>query len=321
MTSPTADFIPLAASVILKEAKALEALAESLGPPFNQAVSLILSSSGRLAVTGMGKSGHVARKVAATFSSTGTPAFFIHPAEAKHGDLGMIQAGRDVLLAYSNSGETSELTELLQYCVLSRVAVIGATAAPGSMLGQHADLVLPLPAIEEACPLGCAPTTSTSMMLALGDALALCLLEARGFTMEDFRLYHPGGKLGAKLLAVRDLMRTGDEMPLAAPGEAMAQALLPMTGKRLGCLGVVEGGELLGMITDGDLRRHMGPGLMEAKTRDVMTPSPVTFKASDLAARALAVMQERGITNAFVVEGAIPVGVVHIHDIIKAGVT
>jgi arabinose-5-phosphate isomerase len=321
VTSPPADFTALAASVILKEAKALEALASRLGPPLNQAVAIILASPGRLAVTGMGKSGHVARKVAATFSSTGTPAFFIHPAEARHGDLGMVQAGRDVLLAYSNSGQTEELTELLQYCVRSRVPVIGVTVDPGSLLGRHADLILPLPGVEEACPLGCAPTTSTTMMLALGDALALCLLEARGFTMEDFRLYHPGGKLGAKLLSAGDLMRTGDEMPLAAPGDRMSQALLTMTGKRLGCLGIVEGGELAGMITDGDLRRHMGPGLMEQTCEQIMTRSPVAFKPSDLAAKALAVMQTKGITNAFVVDGAAPVGVIHIHDIIKAGVT
>jgi arabinose-5-phosphate isomerase len=298
----------------------LGVLASSLGAAFNEAVSAILAAPGRLAVTGMGKSGHVARKVAATFSSTGTPSFFIHPAEARHGDLGMIQPGRDALLAYSNSGETAELSELLQYCVRSRVAVIGATSRPGSLLGRHSDHVLLLPPVDEACPLGCAPTTSTTMMLALGDALALSVLEARGFTKEDFLLYHPGGKLGARLLTVGDLMRSGDEMPLAEPREPMAKAILIMTGKRLGCLGVALDGELLGMITDGDLRRHMGPGLMEAECASIMTKNPVTFSAGDLAAKALAVMQTKEITNAFVVEAKAPVGVIHIHDIIKAGV-
>lgn len=321
LTSPPRDFIPLAASFIIKEAEALGVLAQSLDNRLNEAVSLLLATPGRLAVTGMGKSGHVARKVAATFSSTGTPSFFIHPAEARHGDLGMLQAGRDALLAYSNSGETIELTELLQYCVRSRIAVIGVTAKADSLLGRHADLILTLPSIEEACPLGCAPTTSTTMMLALGDALALSLLEARGFTMEDFRLYHPGGKLGAKLLSVGDLMRPEPELPLVGPRDHMAQALLVMTGKRLGCLGVVEDHKLLGMITDGDLRRHMGPGLMEAPCSEIMTKNPVTFTSGTLAAKALAIMQVKGITNAFVVDDLKPVGAVHIHDIIKAGVT
>jgi arabinose-5-phosphate isomerase len=314
------DYTALAASVILKEARALELLAGGLDGRLNQAVEAILACDGRLAVTGMGKSGHVARKVASTFSSTGTPAFFIHPAEAGHGDLGMLQAGRDILMAYSLSGQTAELTEIVGFCVRSSIRIIGVTGDPDSLLGRHSDLILPLPRLQEACPLGCAPTTSTTMMLALGDALALSLLEARGFTLEDFRQYHPGGKLGAKLMSVGDLMRTGDEMPLAAPGDRMAEALLTMTGRRLGCLGLVEGGLLVGMITDGDLRRHMGPRLMESPCADIMTRRPATFSRTDLAAKALAVMQARGITNAFVVEDGRPVGVVHIHDIIKAGV-
>jgi arabinose-5-phosphate isomerase len=307
--------------IIRQEAQALTLLAENLGESFDRAVNTILASTGRVAVSGMGKSGHIARKVAATLSSTGTPAFFIHPAEAIHGDLGMLEARRDILLAYSNSGQTPELADLLQYCVRSRVPVIAVTTSADSLLGRHADLVLRLPDVGEACPLGFAPTTSTTMMMALGDALALSLLEARGFTIEDFRLYHPGGKLGTRLISCGDLMRRGDEMPLAAPGDRMGEALLTMTGKRLGCLGVVEDGALAGMITDGDLRRHMGPGLMEAHCSEIMTRRPVTFKAADLAAKALAVMQAKGITNAFVVDGPTPLGVVHIHDIIKAGVS
>jgi arabinose-5-phosphate isomerase len=270
----------------------------------------------------MGKSGHVARKTAATLSSTGTPAFFIHPSEAGHGDLGMLLPGKDVLIAYSNSGETQELAAILSFCAHVSIPVIGVTAKPLSMLGRHSEVTVRLPEVPEACPLGCAPTTSTAMMLAFGDALALALLSARGFTAEDFRQYRPGGKLGTKLLSVSDLMHTGDEMPLASPDDTMAVAVVTMTAKRLGCVGIVDGnGKLAGIVTDGDLRRHMGPDLLATPARLVMTKDPVTFPPGILAAKALAVMESRGITNAFVVspDGA-PLGVVHIHDCIGAGV-
>jgi arabinose-5-phosphate isomerase len=315
------NHIPRASEVILTEARGLELLSESLDDSFNEAVGLILIRKGRVAVTGMGKSGHIARKVAATLSSTGSPAFFIHPSEAGHGDLGMLEQGKDILLAYSNSGQTEELQAILRFCARFQIPVIGVTANKDSFLGRHADIILPLPNLSEACPLGCAPTTSTAMMLALGDALALCLLSARGFTVEDFHEYHPGGKLGSRLLAVKDLMHVGDEMPLAPPDSKMSDVLVIMTGKRLGCLGIVENDLLIGIITDGDLRRHMGPDLLNSKTRDIMTKKPISFAPETMAAKALALMQEKEITNAFVVspEGR-PVGVIHIHDCLAAGV-
>ncbi|MDR3134895.1 MAG: KpsF/GutQ family sugar-phosphate isomerase [Deltaproteobacteria bacterium] len=316
------NHIPIARSIVLQEARSLELLAESLGNSFNQAVEDILSAKGRVAVTGIGKSGHIARKVAATLSSTGTPAFFIHPVEAGHGDLGMLAKGQDILIAYSNSGQTAELTVILQYCARFSIKIIGVTRDPGSLLGKNSDIVFALPDLSEACPLGCAPTTSTTMMLALGDALALSLLSAKGFTLEDFHRYHPGGKLGNRLLSVGELMRQGDEMPLAAPTDLMAQALLVMTKKRLGCLGIVEGGKLAGIITDGDLRRHMGPRLMETPCSGIMTKTPTSFGPGDMAAKALSVMQYKGITNAFVLgDNAQPLGVIHIHDLLAAGVS
>ncbi|MDR1657559.1 MAG: KpsF/GutQ family sugar-phosphate isomerase [Deltaproteobacteria bacterium] len=314
------NYIPLAASILKKESESLILLASCLNESFNQSVKTILARPGRVAVTGMGKSGHVARKVAATLASTGTPSFFIHPAEAGHGDLGMLQAGQDTLLAFSNSGQTVELAGLLQFCLRSSIMVIGVTADDKSILGRHSDLILTLPRVGEACPLGCAPTTSTTMMMALGDALALSLLEARGFTLEDFRLYHPGGQLGSRLLAVGDLMHTGEELPLANLDEPMSAAILTMSSRRLGCLGVVAQGRLVGMLTDGDLRRHMGPNLMETACSQIMTANPVTFTSGMLAAKALAVMQSKGITNAFVTQEEQPIGVIHIHDIIAAGV-
>ncbi|MDR2368727.1 MAG: KpsF/GutQ family sugar-phosphate isomerase [Deltaproteobacteria bacterium] len=316
------DHLETARAVILQEAKGLALLADGLGDPFNRAVSAILDSKGRVAVTGIGKSGYVSRKVAATLASTGTPAFFIHPAEAGHGDLGMLQGGEDILMAFSHSGQTAELAVIVQFCARFAIKIIGVTKDPASPLAKNSDVVIPLPDLPEACPLGCAPTTSTAMMMALGDALALSLLSARGFTVEDFRRYHPGGKLGSRLNSVGDLMRSGEEMPLVAPGDLMAQALLVMTKKRLGCLGIVEGGKLVGIITDGDLRRHMGPGLMETACSGVMTKTPVSFAPGTLAAKALSVMQAKAITNAFVLdpEGR-PLGVIHIHDLLAAGVT
>ncbi|MDR1038197.1 MAG: KpsF/GutQ family sugar-phosphate isomerase [Deltaproteobacteria bacterium] len=315
------DHVTGGASVILAEARALELLAGSLDTGFSRAVELVLHTTGRVAVTGMGKSGHVARKTAATLASTGTPAFFIHPSEAGHGDLGMLAPSKDVLVAYSNSGETQELAIILNFCARYSIPVIGVTARPGSMLGRHSEVVAALPEVPEACPLGCAPTTSTAMMLAWGDALALTLLSARGFTAEDFRQYHPGGKLGTRLLSVAELMHTGEEVPLASPDTPMSAALMTMTAKRLGCVGITEGGVLAGIVTDGDLRRHMGPDLLNRSARDVMTRNPVSFPPETLAAKALAVMEARGITNAFVVssDGA-PEGVIHIHDLLGAGV-
>lgn len=307
--------------VLNNETKGLDALAKSLGPEFVRAVELLCGTDGRVAVTGMGKSGHVARKAAATLASTGTPAYFIHPAEAGHGDMGMISP-RDVLLAYSNSGETEELNSILNFCARHQVSVIGVTKNPQSSLAAQSTVVLALPDLPEACPFGSAPTTSTTMMMALGDALALCLIQAKGITQELFHLYHPGGHLGRKLLAVRDIMHTGYDIPLVTMDKAMPEVLYTITGKSFGCTGVVDDrGALIGVITDGDLRRHMKPDFLELTAGEIMTPDPVTIHPDTLAAKALGLMQHRSITNIFVVEegDCRPAGILHIHDCLRAG--
>ncbi|UQZ91269.1 KpsF/GutQ family sugar-phosphate isomerase [Deltaproteobacteria bacterium Smac51] len=280
----------------------------------------MLNLDGRVAVTGMGKSGHVARKVAATLASTGTPAYFIHPAEASHGDLGMISP-RDAVIAYSNSGETVEMTSILTFCARHHIPVIGVTKNPASFLARQSAVPLILPDIPEACPIGCAPTTSTTMMMALGDAIALCLLRAKGFTPEDFHQYHPGGRLGRKLLTVRDIMHVGDEVPLVTPERLMGDVLLTITGKSFGSTGVIDAeGRLIGVITDGDLRRHMKPDFLLLTAGDIMTKNPVTIGPDILALQALGLMQKRAITTIFVVEdGSQPVGILHIHDCLRAG--
>ncbi|MDR1607324.1 MAG: KpsF/GutQ family sugar-phosphate isomerase [Deltaproteobacteria bacterium] len=309
-----------AKNVILREAKSLEVLASSLDDSFNRALELILSSRGRVAATGMGKSGYIAKKVAATLSSTGSPAFFIHPAEAGHGDLGMLEPPRDILLAFSASGESSELGIILEFCARQSLSVIGVTQNPQSLLGRYSEIVLALPQIDEAGPLPFAPTTSTTMMLALGDALAMGLLSARGFTAEDFQKYHPHGQIGTRLKSIDEIMRVGAAMPIVSPEEPMSQALMTMTGKRLGCLGVVESGALVGIVTDGDLRRHMGPNLLANPVKAIMTANPISFEPKTMVAKALAVMREKGITNAFVTAPTgEPVGVIHIHDCLSAG--
>ncbi|MDR0550159.1 MAG: KpsF/GutQ family sugar-phosphate isomerase [Deltaproteobacteria bacterium] len=318
MTS--SDHIPIAQKIILEEAHSLEILANSLSDSFNKAVGILLAISGRIAVTGIGKSGHIAKKVAATLASTGSPAYFIHPAEAGHGDLGMLDPKRDALLAFSNSGESIELTTILEYCARQCLPVIGVTQNPQSLLGRYSEIVLLLPKVPEAGPLPCAPTTSAAMSLALGDALAMSLLSARGFTIEDFQKYHPKGQIGSRLQAVADIMHVGEALPLASPDEPMSQALMTMTGKRLGCLGVVERGRLVGIITDGDLRRHMGPNLLTNSVKAIMTTNPVSFPPQTMVAKALAVMRRKEITNAFVVAPTgEPVGVIHIHDCLSVG--
>jgi len=315
-----ADILAGGIRVLREEARGLEFLAVSLGSEFVQAVELLRSSDGRVAVTGMGKSGHVARKVASTLASTGTPAYFIHPAEAGHGDLGMISL-KDVVLAFSNSGDTEELVSLLAFCARHQVPVIGVTKNADSFLGSQSRLVLTLPDLPEACPLNSAPTTSTTMMMALGDALALCLLEAKGFTPEHFHRYHPGGSLGRRLLSVRDIMHVEDQVPLLTPERPMPEVLYTITGKSLGCTGVVDsGGGLIGIITDGDLRRHMTPKFLELTAADIMTPCPATIGPDTLAVEALGIMQSHSITALFVMEdGPKPVGIIHIHDCLRAG--
>ncbi len=316
-----ADILAGGARVLANEARGLDALAASLGREFVQAVELLWRLDGRVAVTGMGKSGHVARKVASTLASTGTPAYFIHPAEASHGDLGMISL-RDAVLAFSNSGETDEMVSILTYCARHQVPVIGVTKNPGSFLASQSRVTLVLPDLPEACPFGSAPTTSTTMMMALGDALALCLLEAKGFTADRFHQYHPGGSLGRRLLAVRDVMHRGAEIPLVTPGQSMPEVLYTITGKSLGCTGVVDGeGRLVGIITDGDLRRHMTPDFLTLTAGDIMTPRPVTVTPDTLAAQALGLMQRRSITAIFVLDpnDPRPAGIIHIHDCLRAG--
>jgi arabinose-5-phosphate isomerase len=296
------------------------ALKGALGVAFAKAVATIGAARGRVIVSGMGKSGHVGRKIAATLASTGTPAFFVHPAEASHGDLGMITSD-DVILALSWSGETAELRDMTQYARRFRVPVVAITSSAESALARAADVAMLLPRVGEACPHGLAPTTSTTMQLALGDALSVALLESRKFTPGDFKRFHPGGKLGAVLAFVRDLMHVGDAVPLAPVGAKMSEALIVMTQKSFGCVGVVdEAGALVGIVTDGDLRRHMGPDLTAMPVEAVMTRSPRTIAPDDLAAGALSELEGRSITALFVVEDGKPVGLVHIHDLLKVGI-
>ncbi|WP_338147756.1 KpsF/GutQ family sugar-phosphate isomerase [Neoroseomonas terrae] len=313
-----------ARQVLALESEALTALAASLDDGFARAVSLLAGTTGRVVVSGMGKSGHVGRKIAATLASTGTPALFVHPGEASHGDLGMIVAG-DAVLALSNSGETSELADLIGHAKRFGLPLVGITGRDGSALARAADVALVLPAAPEACPMGLAPTTSTTMQLALGDAIAVALLTRRGFTAADFRVFHPGGKLGAKLSRVRDLMHGPQELPLAPPEMTMDAAIVAMTARRFGCLGVVgPDGALAGIVTDGDLRRALDGGAASLLARTagaVMNPNPRSIAPDALAAEALHEMNARSITALFVVDAARrPVGILHIHDLLRAGV-
>jgi arabinose-5-phosphate isomerase len=318
----TRDDLAVGRAVLDAERDGLTHLSASLDGAFVQAVQLLAAVSGRVVVSGMGKSGHVGRKIAATFASTGTPSLFVHPAEASHGDLGMIVPG-DAVLALSNSGETAELADLIAHTKRFGIPLIAITGRPDATLARAADTALILPAVAEACPMGLAPTTSTTMQLALGDALAVALLERHGFSRHDFFAFHPGGKLGARLRRVRDLMHTGEALPLATPDMAMPQALLLMTGKGFGCLGVVANGVLAGIVTDGDLRRAMGPDLLSRRVTDIMNRNPLTARPDMLAAEALHVMnaRKRPITALFVLDDAgAPVGLLHVHDLLRAGV-
>ena len=318
--------------MLATEAAGLRALAASLDGAFAAAVECLAACEGRVVLSGMGKSGLVARKVAATFASTGTPALFVHPGEASHGDLGMIVPG-DAVVALSNSGETAELADLVAHTRRFGIPLVAITTRAGSALARAADVALLLPPAPEACPMGLTPTTSTTMQVALGDALAVALLTRRGFTAHEFSAFHPGGRLGAQLRRVADLMHTGDAVPLAPEGTAMDQALLLMTGKGFGCLGALAAdGRLSGVLTDGDLRRAMGPGLLERRVADLMNRAPRTIGAGALAAEALRAMNGGGgggggeggprpVTALFVLDGAgRPEGILHIHDLLRAGV-
>jgi arabinose-5-phosphate isomerase len=283
-------------------------------------VRLLKEARGRVIVSGIGKSGHVGQKIAATFASTGTPAFFVHPSEASHGDLGMITPD-DVILAISWSGETVELKNIITYSRRFTVPLISITSRSDSALAKQSDVVLELPRAKEACPHGLAPTTSTTMQLALGDCLAIALLEAKGFTAHDFKTFHPGGSLGATLKYVADVMHTVESLPLARDTEPMTAALVTMTAKSFGCLGIVDAkGKLVGVLTDGDLRRHMGEALLKARTGDIMTRKPKTIAPGMLASAALELLNASRITALFVVEKGRPVGIVHVHDLLRAGV-
>ena len=320
MTSSTTEaktYVETARRVITIEAEGLTALAAGLDASFAQAVEAILGARGRVIVSGMGKSGHIARKIAATLASTGTPAQFVHPAEASHGDLGMVTRD-DVALVLSNSGETPELADLIAHTRRFSIPLIGVASRPESTLLRQADVALVLPQAAEACGSGVVPTTSTTMTLALGDALAVALMEHRQFTPEMFRTFHPGGKLGAKLSKVSDLMHA--DMPLVREDTPMPEALLEISRKGFGVVGVTDAaGNLTGIVTDGDLRRHM-EGLLSHSAAEVMTRNPRTIAPGVLAEAAVAVMNERKITCLFAVEGAKPVGILHIHDCLRAGV-
>jgi arabinose-5-phosphate isomerase len=306
------------------EAKGLEALKQALenelAGPLADAIRLLKEARGRVIVSGIGKSGHVGQKIAATFASTGTPAFFVHPSEASHGDLGMITP-EDVILAISWSGETVELKNIVTYSRRFAVPLITISSRCDSALAKQSDVVLELPRAKEACPHGLAPTTSTTMQLALGDCLAIALLEAKGFTAHDFKMFHPGGSLGASLKYVADVMHKEENLPLARDTELMSTALVTMTAKSFGCLGIVDAkGKLVGVVTDGDLRRHMGRALLKARTGDVMTKKPKTISPDMLASAALEVINASRITALFVVDKGKPVGIVHVHDLLRAGV-
>ena len=314
-------FLETARRVIEIEAAALQQLAQGLDDSFGAAVSLMLNARGRVILSGMGKSGHIARKIAATLASTGTPAQFVHPAEASHGDLGML-TGDDVLLMLSNSGETPELADMIAYSRRFEIPMIGVASRPGSTLLKQSDVAIVLPQAPEACGTGVVPTTSTTMTLALGDALAVALMEHRRFTPENFREFHPGGKLGAQLSRVADLMHRGDALPLVAGGTPMGDVLLVISQKGFGVAGVVDAqGALVGVITDGDLRRHM-EGLLALTAVDVMTAAPKTIAPDALAEQAVSVMNHRKITCLFVVDpaqGGAPQGLLHIHDCLRVG--
>ena len=311
------SYLDTARRVIATETEGLNLLAAGLGDSFDRAVETILAARGRVVVSGMGKSGHIGRKIAATLASTGTPAQFVHPAEASHGDLGMVAEG-DVAIVLSNSGETPELADIIAHTRRFNIPLIGVASREGSTLIRQSDVALILPAAPEACGKGIVPTTSTTMTLALGDALAVALMEHRRFTPEHFRTFHPGGKLGAQLSRVRDLMH--EDMPLVGEATPMTEALLEISQRGYGVTGVTGAeGELVGIITDGDLRRHMD-GLLDRSAAEVMTPKPRTIGPDQLAEAALSEMQSRKITCLFAVEDGQPRGILHIHDCLRAGI-
>ncbi len=304
-----------------KEIEALNIMRKGLDDGLIKTLDLIQSIKGRVIVTGMGKSGHIGTKIAATLASTGTPSFFVHPAEASHGDLGMLTEN-DCVLAISNGGESKELSDIIVYCKRYGIPLIAMTKNPNSSLGKAGDYLLHLPDCGEACPLGLAPTSSTTATAVLGDILAVCLLERKGFSKTDFKQRHPGGKLGSILQKVSDLMHTGSEIPLVSDSADMKAAMLEMTSKMLGCVGIVDKeNHLLGIITDGDLRRFMSENILQMKATDVMTRNPKATTPDVLVAEAVNIMNNKKITQLFVIDkDNHPLGLIHLHDCLRAGV-
>ena len=319
-TKKIASDLEVARQVLAKEADAIRDLAKIIDTSFVDALNIMDKTKGRIIVSGMGKSGLIAKKIAATLASTGTPAQYVNAAETSHGDLGMITKD-DVVFALSNSGETHELSDLVAHTKLNEIPLITLTGQQGSSLNKAGDVSLLLPKIVEACPLNLAPTTSTTAMLALGDALAVALLERKGFSKEKFNALHPGGQLGKRFIKISDIMNSGDAIPLVKCKTSMSETLLIMTQKSFGCVGIIgTKGQLLGIITDGDLRRNMGHNLFESAAEDIMTRAPKTMGPDVLAPVALHLMEKRKITALFVLEEKIPIGIIHIHDLLRAGI-
>lgn len=312
------DFVEEGKKVILKERDALDVLAQSINGDFEKAVRLICESNGRLVISGIGKSGHIARKIAATMASVGQKSFFVHPSEASHGDLGMI-SDDDVILLISNSGESAELFPMIEFAKRRSIKLISISQAPNSTLATNSDISLILPKLEEACPLGLAPTVSSTMTLALGDAMAISTLTLRGFTKEDFKSIHPGGAIGNKLAFVFDIMHKGADIPLVNETDSMQNAVIVMTKHSVGCVGVVnQSGTLSGIITDGDLRRHMSPDVLSLNAQNIMTPNPIVINKNMMCSEVISIMESRKITNIFVVDSyGKPIGAIHIHDLVS----
>ena len=314
----TSDTLSTGRSVLETEGQALLDLGAALGPSFSAAVEILSAAGGRVIVTGMGKSGHIGRKIAATLASTGTPALFVHPAEASHGDLGMVTQN-DAVLALSNSGETAELNDIVRYTRRFNIPLVTIVGRDGSSLAENSDISIVLPESPEACPLGLAPTTSTTMTLALGDALAIALLERASFSSSNFQELHPGGSLGRSLVTVGDIMHVGADMPLVTLTAMVSEAILVMTAKAFGCVGVIDSdGDLAGIVTDGDLRRHMANNLLELRVQEVMTKAPKIIRPKALAAEAVWLMNQNAITSLFIAEQLKPLGILHMHDCLRA---
>ena len=306
--------------VLSNESNAIKQLAKSLGKNYVDAIDKLDNVKGRVIFTGIGKSGHVARKMASTFSSTGVPSYFVHPSEASHGDLGIIDYS-DAVVVVSNSGETPEISDLVEYTKRHKIPLITITSNLDSLIAEQSDIALLLPKVKEACPMGLAPTTTTTMTMALGDAMAINLMTRRNFNANDFKLRHPGGKLGKQLLKVSDIMHKEDEVPVTKKDSLMSDVIIQMTTKSFGCVAVLDEKKLLaGIITDGDLRRHMSDKLLQQLAEDVMTPGPKSIRPIALASEAVAVMNELEITNLFVTEKKSVVGIIHIHDCLRAGI-